>query len=204
MSAAHNPPRLTTCPDCGKTVSRRAESCRHCGCPFDVSEVLPVDEPNPQLASLQDERLEGAKRTVKCIHCGFDNDIGMFPPRSCQKCLKNLPKTDRKSHRRTFGLIASGAAIITILGRVVMEKAKEGILQQFVIGKVWLFAVMVGGWVYVILHLVRLVFMPREKMLEMSNYIGTKNTVLARFIILIGLAFFTMPIWITFLVWLFG
>lgn len=35
-------PKLVDCPDCGKSVSRRAEQCPHCGCPIGKAKTQPV------------------------------------------------------------------------------------------------------------------------------------------------------------------
>lgn len=41
--------KLRKCPDCEKEISRKAESCPHCGCPI--------------------------KKTITCARCGYDTDL---------------------------------------------------------------------------------------------------------------------------------
>lgn len=41
--------KFRKCPDCGKEISRKAESCPHCGCPIE--------------------------KTITCSRCGYDTDL---------------------------------------------------------------------------------------------------------------------------------
>lgn len=41
--------KLRKCPDCDKEISRKAESCPHCGCPIE--------------------------KTITCAYCGYDTDL---------------------------------------------------------------------------------------------------------------------------------
>ncbi|MEI6536851.1 MAG: hypothetical protein WCN98_16010 [Verrucomicrobiaceae bacterium] len=43
--------KLIDCPDCGKSVSRRAEQCPHCGCPFGAAkpQQVVIQPPAPKI-----------------------------------------------------------------------------------------------------------------------------------------------------------
>lgn len=41
--------KFRKCPDCGREISRKAESCPHCGCPIE--------------------------KTITCHRCGYDTDL---------------------------------------------------------------------------------------------------------------------------------
>ena len=47
--------KLIDCPDCGKSVSRRAEECPHCGCPITEPKPQPVvvQPPAPQVRTFE-------------------------------------------------------------------------------------------------------------------------------------------------------
>lgn len=54
---ARDPKRLSSCPDCGHDVSRQAEACPNCGCPFETVKPAvrrrPAVEPDPRPARRQ-------------------------------------------------------------------------------------------------------------------------------------------------------
>ena len=51
-------PRLVRCPDCGKTVSTRADQCPHCGCPASVLQQTPplVDDSSAGRSTVDEKR----------------------------------------------------------------------------------------------------------------------------------------------------
>ncbi len=68
-------PRLTTCPDCGHTVSRRASSCPECGAPL--------------------------AQTRLCPDCGerVADDVGVCPNCGAPRLLNPIPTESRAPQR---------------------------------------------------------------------------------------------------------
>lgn len=72
-------PRLISCPDCGKSVSKKANQCPHCGCP------LASTEPKPQVVTRQSEVFDivfrcvvQAVRDIGYAVQGIDKQNGMI------------------------------------------------------------------------------------------------------------------------------
>jgi hypothetical protein len=72
-------PRLIFCPDCGKSVSKKASQCPHCGCPFGTAEAKPqVASRQPGVFDIVFRCVVQAVRDIGYAVQGVDKQNGMI------------------------------------------------------------------------------------------------------------------------------
>jgi hypothetical protein len=74
-----NNSRLVSCPDCGKSVSKRASQCPHCGCPLGNNEAKPyVVMRQPEVFDIVFRCVLQAVRDIGYAVQGVDKENGMI------------------------------------------------------------------------------------------------------------------------------